>query len=21
LNDCEADGYFDLDIYQTVKKW
>ncbi|CAI0714964.1 DNA gyrase inhibitor SbmC [Serratia proteamaculans] len=20
LNDCEADGYFDLDIYQTVKK-
>ncbi|HFZ1931959.1 DNA gyrase inhibitor SbmC [Serratia marcescens] len=21
LNDCEADGYFDLEIYQTVKKW
>jgi DNA gyrase inhibitor len=20
LNDCEADGYFDLDIYQTVQK-
>ncbi|AEF46201.1 transcription activator effector binding protein [Serratia sp. AS12] len=20
LNDCEADGYFDLDIYQSVKK-
>ncbi|CAI0747627.1 DNA gyrase inhibitor SbmC [Serratia ficaria] len=21
LNDCEADGYYDLDIYQTVQKW
>lgn len=20
LNDCEADGYFDIDIYQTVKR-
>lgn len=21
LNDCEADGYFDLEIYQTVNRW